>query len=265
MGLMADIHKNLDDFIPIGEVLLQISFQKQEPLFDIVEWLKFKHFELIKQPLYIKQEYDFIEVTGLGKDEVVEPLEKQELIKLFLENLSDLFSFGSVRSWVYSGKYESFSYLYGCDRPLKDCFYDYHMYQFKKQDLLQDDIFKVLEITEFYYPNNQLPQTVKDQQTQIDRLTAENTALQAKIAELESQHLASDNLPRVAGVTNIDNLILNFVEIQAVKGAYLKFYKDQTTAPKQLTVTDWITQNYSGINPSMAKWLDKILRQKYSK
>lgn len=121
---------------------------------------------------------------------------------------------------------------------------------FVKSEL--DFLFNCKEI-----PNNQ------SLQAENDRLKTENMALQAKIADLESQ--LTDNKPLGAGVSDDDNLILNLIEIQAVKGAYLEFWKDQTTVPKQLTITDWITQNYSGINPSMAKWLDKILRQKYSK
>lgn len=68
--------------------------------------------------------------------------------------------------------------------------------------------------------------------------------------------------------TATDDEILNYDEVKAIQAIKNEFWLDYDPKNKpvlKLVVTEWITQNYPSINPSMASWLDKIVRQKYVK
>lgn len=68
--------------------------------------------------------------------------------------------------------------------------------------------------------------------------------------------------------TALDDEILNYDEVKAIQAIKKEFWLDYDPKNKpvlKLVVTEWITQNYPSINPSMASWLDKIVRQKYVK
>ena len=89
---------------------------------------------------------------------------------------------------------------------------------------------------------------------------------QAKeIADLKAQLEQQANLPSDRA---LDDDILNYDEIKAIQAIKNEFWLDYDPKNKpvlKLVVTEWITQNYPSINPSMASWLDKIVRQKYVK
>lgn len=178
MGLLSEFHSNLDNYIHIGEVLLQVSFQKQEPFYNVAQWAKFKHFEQIEIPLYKRTDYDFIPLS---------PTERQEIINNFLDKLIDLIPLGSARDWVYSGKYESFAKLYGYDNKINDLLFNYSHFCFNRDEVLHHDILKDIDIIDFTYPRDNVFQQIKDQQVTIATQAKEITALKSKIAELGQQ------------------------------------------------------------------------------
>lgn len=92
------------------------------------------------------------------------------------------------------------------------------------------------------------------------------------MAELAIVKAKLDNLEQKGGLyqsdTALDDDILNYDEvkaIQAIKNGFWLDYDPKNKPVLKLVVTEWITQNYPSINPSMASWLDKIVRQKYVK
>lgn len=89
--------------------------------------------------------------------------------------------------------------------------------------------------------------------------------LKSTIATLQNQLEQQANQP---SDTATDDEILNYDEVKAIQAIKNEFWLDYDPKNKpvlKLVVTEWITQNYPSINPSMASWLDKIVRQKYVK
>ena len=89
--------------------------------------------------------------------------------------------------------------------------------------------------------------------------------LKSTIATLQNQLEQQANQP---SDTATDDEILNYDEVKAIQAIKNEFWLDYDPKNKpvlKLVVTEWITQNYPSINPSMASWLDKIVRQKYIK
>ena len=127
---------------------------------------------------------------------------------------------------------------------------------------------------------DELRERLENQQTQTD------SQLSQQVAELQSQLIsAGDTIKRQAekiadlkaqleqqagnqSDTATDDEILNYDEVKAIQAIKNEFWLDYDPKNKpvlKLVVTEWITQNYPSINPSMASWLDKIVRQKYVK
>ena len=104
----------------------------------------------------------------------------------------------------------------------------------------------------------ELLQKIADQQATIDQQAKEIADLKAQLEQQATQ--PSD--------TATDDEILNYDEVKAIQAIKNEFWLDYDPKNKpvlKLVVTEWITQNYPSINPSMASWLDKIVRQKYVK
>ena len=92
-----------------------------------------------------------------------------------------------------------------------------------------------------------------------------DSQLSQQVADLKAQLEQQANLPSDRA---LDDDILNYDEIKAIQAIKNEFWLDYDPKNKpvlKLVVTEWITQNYPSINPSMASWLDKIVRQKYVK
>lgn len=143
-------------------------------------------------------------------------------------------------------------------------------------DKLEIDKFLAESGVKQVYP---IYQPTTDQSKPKEPIQAQINELKNRIVELEKENeqLANQLNKANANIMELENQQLNIAlanelqditAIQAINGAYYEFwqkYNPKDTPPKQITITDWITANYPEIKNSMALWLDKILRQKYSK
>ena len=156
---------------------------------------------------------------------------------------------------------------------------DYHD---RLPKIIKNDIW--LNFDELLYPKIDLDKLF-DTKAQIDnselieqisklksKLTIANDTIASQMAELAIVKAKLDNLEQKGGLyqsdTALDDDILNYDEvkaIQAIKNGFWLDYDPKNKPVLKLVVTEWITQNYPSINPSMASWLDKIVRQKYVK
>lgn len=100
---------------------------------------------------------------------------------------------------------------------------------------------------------NSISEQTNDTQAQITKLTKENDKLQSKIAKLESQLVNA----------NSDNSIYTTPAIEIMNKVIAEFWIDydlNDPAPKQSTITDWITNNFEGISDALALNIDKVCR-----
>ena len=154
--------------------------------------------------------------------------------------------------------------------------FDLNCIRFKKTDL--ENLFYLQSQTD----NNEILETLKKQDRHIKALIDKGEDYDLLVGRLESltqqlQQLKAENkklqeqLEQQANQpsdTATDDEILNYDEvkaIQAIKNEFWLYYDPKNKPVLKLVVTEWITQNYPSINPSMASWLDKIVRQKYVK
>ncbi len=105
-------------------------------------------------------------------------------------------------------------------------------------------------------------------QAELEQLQSENEQLKAELEQVKEQLAKQSTNPQSLPANDeVTNTILNYDEIKAVKDVYSEFWinyiiNDNEPRPKQEFITRWITEKYP-ITNSMAKFLDKIIRQKY--
>ena len=108
-------------------------------------------------------------------------------------------------------------------------------------------------------------ETLTDAQAQVAQLTIDNANAQNELADLKEQlrkvNVALENLKK--SNPNNDKYFYTTPAIDIMNAVIKEFwinYDPDQPAPKQLTITTWITDNFKGISPALALNIDKVCR-----
>lgn len=154
-----------------------------------------------------------------------------------------------------------------------ETFDKYWFCHWKVSELLGLNIFKNIGLNENIFSHCRetafcdkewKPNNTTDQQTEIDRLTAENRALQAKIAELESQLASSKQLGAgVADLTTYQTPLMAIMN-EVIHEFWLN-YTDDKIPPKQELITRWIKQQHPNLTNNEIITIDRMARPPIAK
>lgn len=158
MGLLDDVIAERGQFITLKDILLNISFNNNEPLYDVAYYLSVMYSDMAGLEIYRYDGLNFSKNEQASND-----------LGLLLYKVLDNITIGSGRDWVYSGKYSSFGDYWGDGEELLKILNNYPHSYLKKADINNNEILSRL--------------VSLDTKTPIEQLADAH----AKIADLESK------------------------------------------------------------------------------
>lgn len=180
VGLLDDVIAEREQFISIKDILLNISFNKNEPLHDVAYYLSVMYDSIEGLDIYHFDGFNF------SKDE-----QASNHFELLLYKALDGITIGSGRNWVYSGKYSSFGDYWGDGEGLLKILNSYPYSYFKKADINNNEMLSRLVSFDTKTPTEQLA----DAHAQIADLKSKLAQAHAALADVPTE---ADTLQGIA-------------------------------------------------------------------
>lgn len=245
VGLLDDVIAERGQFISIKDILLNISFNNNESLYDVAYYLSVMYDSIEGLDIYHFDGFNF------SKDE-----QASNHFELLLYKALDSITIGSGRDWVYSGKYSSFGDYWGDGEGLLKILNSYPYSYFKKADVNNNEILSRLVSFDTKTPTEQLA----DAHAQIAELESKLAQAHAALADVPA-----DEQPQGIAKYNADKAI--YIATGKALAGYI-WSMDTTKAIRTGDMVQQVRQFMHSIDPKLLpddkairSWLSDIAPQ----
>lgn len=178
MSLLDDVIAEREQFISIKDILLNISFNNNEPLYDVAVYLSVMYDCIDELDIYHFDEFNFFKNEQISNH-----------FELLLDKVLDNITIGSGRDWAYSGKYSSFGDYWGDGEGLLKTLNSYPYSYFKKADVNNNELLSRLVSFDAKTPKDQLA----DAHTKIADLKSQLAQVKAELADKPADSVTLSN------------------------------------------------------------------------